>query len=432
MAIYFDLSDILLERSGEHSDDVLSGYAYLPEKGEPVLGRDAITFAKIHPTRINNRYWTDLNTDATAPAHDKIRHNADLAWYSLKALCGETADTQAVFLVPSSYRQDELNLLAGICKSLEFNSVAFVNRSIASALCHPEITTQNKLVHIELQLHQTLLTHINNVDGLLSVHHYETLPGMGLARLQDSWLHLLRQRFIASSRFDPMHSGETEQQLFDQIQDLACTDSNITYDFSVKTEDQTLLESVSQDELSKVSDDIFSAIYAKISDQVLLFDRHFQSLPGEALVSHFAVQQTDMLFASAKRMLEAASESDSDFVHIVDTPIAGTKVAPVPGGAKDIVQTSDHSASHVLLNGCAYPAANYEIVSNGVDIALKKTTKPDLAHLINESGHVQLGDRANEILVNGQPGASNMPVMQNDKLSLLDDANELVAISVIS
>jgi len=73
------------------------------------------------------------------------------------------------------------------------------------------------LVHLELQLHQCVLTLLEHEDDGLVRRQAVALPGVGLIDLQERWARHVAAAFIQQARFDPMHTAATEQQLFDRL-----------------------------------------------------------------------------------------------------------------------------------------------------------------------------------------------------------------------
>lgn len=200
------------------------GIALLMPGEKPLLGQQAQNALRQQPTRINSRFWSDLNTDAIQINNTPIRHNADLAWNQLsqiKANLGTGSDAISI-CVPSNLNQSQLQLLTGICQSLELQVSSLINLGIAqltgnlglSGLASQE---HSEITHFDLQLHQLVLSDYRVSEGKFELNSQEIIQDIGFLRFIDRTLNLLREKFIQSSRFDPLHSGDTEQQLFNQI-----------------------------------------------------------------------------------------------------------------------------------------------------------------------------------------------------------------------
>jgi len=105
------------------------GIALLMPGAEPVLGNPAQSALRQQPTRINSRYWSDLNTDALQINNVSVRHNADLAWHQLSQIKSklDTDPAPLSICVPSNLNQQQLQLLTGICQSLELQVSSLIS-----------------------------------------------------------------------------------------------------------------------------------------------------------------------------------------------------------------------------------------------------------------------------------------------------------------
>lgn len=190
-------------------------YALL-EPGAAVLGEPARQRARLDPRRTLNHFWHRLGTEPLhhAPAH--TRHNADLAWrhlLQLHDLAGKPAEL--LLAVPGSLSREQLALLLGIAERCPFRAVGLVDGALAAASTLPFPAAA--ALHVELQLHQAVLTRLEREGDSLARGAVLTLPGTGLAPLQDRWARRAAAAFIQQTRFDPLHAASAEQQLHDRL-----------------------------------------------------------------------------------------------------------------------------------------------------------------------------------------------------------------------
>ncbi len=75
-----------------------------------------------------------------------------------------------------------------------------------------------ELLQIDAGLQTLALTHLRQA-GQVSLGEREFFPSLGVASLQRLVTELIARRFIECSRFDPLHSAEMEQALFDRLPD---------------------------------------------------------------------------------------------------------------------------------------------------------------------------------------------------------------------
>ena len=75
------------------------------------------------------------------------------------------------------------------------------------------ITMTTSGVHLDIMLHRSTMTLIQHGD--LSLSHSE--PSIGWLALQRQWAKGIQNEFVRATRFDPMHSAESEQGLADSL-----------------------------------------------------------------------------------------------------------------------------------------------------------------------------------------------------------------------
>lgn len=199
-----------------HGDKRLQspGYALL-EGGQYRFGNSARGAARLRPREVSTRYWWQLSTEPLQPALGPARHSADLVHAHLRALHSEAGSPGELLLAaPGSMHKDQLALLLGIIQQCPFDAVGLVNRSVALASLH---ATDGPLFHLEIQLHQALLSELRAENGTVSFHRATALPGSGLLQLQERVVEAVATAFIRQTRFDPRRRAETEQQLYDAL-----------------------------------------------------------------------------------------------------------------------------------------------------------------------------------------------------------------------
>ncbi|MFT6287893.1 MAG: hypothetical protein ACJA09_002650 [Alcanivorax sp.] len=199
-----------------HQDATLQspGYAML-NGGSYNFGVEARAAARLHPRNINTRFWWQLNTEALQPALGPARHTADLAHAHLENVYRASGSPEELVLaVSSSMQRDQLSLLLGIIEQCPFEAVALVNRSVALASIAGVAARQ---FHLEVQLHQALLTELTSTDGIVQFQRSIALPGCGLLQLQERLVATIAASFIRQTRFDPRRKADTEQTLYDAL-----------------------------------------------------------------------------------------------------------------------------------------------------------------------------------------------------------------------
>jgi hypothetical protein len=190
------------------------GYALLAGK-QYRFGREAREAARLQPRDINTRYWWQLSTEPLQPALGPARHTADLVHAHLLELHREAGEPAEVLLaVSSSMQRDQLALLLGIVQQCPFDAVGLVNRSVVLGSLHG---SDEQLFHLEIQLHQALLSRLEQRGGEISFQRSVPLPGCGLLQLQERLVETIASAFIRQTRFDPRRKAATEQQLYNSL-----------------------------------------------------------------------------------------------------------------------------------------------------------------------------------------------------------------------
>lgn len=198
------------------------GYAWL-KNGDVyfdfVPEHSAVQSCRLEPQQINSRYWQQCEQTAIAANDSGMRHSADLIWSHLKALKSQYNLEKVIFVVPSHYHENNLQLLLGIAKASDLDVQGVVNKAAFQA--RKLVQNPGAIGHIDVQLHQTVCSTLSVQEDSVKLVEVEVLHEAGLQPMQDALLREIQHRFIQSDRFDPLHYAETEQQLFDQLPDLA-------------------------------------------------------------------------------------------------------------------------------------------------------------------------------------------------------------------
>ncbi|MDG2046140.1 MAG: hypothetical protein P8J79_02910 [Halioglobus sp.] len=209
-----DLNDCNLQLWHEGTTVQSPGYVLLHEK-EYLFGSPARAAARLQPRDINTRYWWQLSTELLQPSLGHARHNGDLAHAHLQQLHKEAkGPTEVLLAVSGSMQHEQLALLLGIIEQCPFDAVGLVNRSVALASLHRH---GDRLFHLEIQLHQAVISELIRQDHQTELQCTTPLPGCGLLQLQEQLVELIAAAFVRQTRFDPRRKGDSEQQLYDAL-----------------------------------------------------------------------------------------------------------------------------------------------------------------------------------------------------------------------
>jgi hypothetical protein len=192
------------------------GYALLHGQSY-TFGNNARSSARLKPRDINTRFWWQLNTEPLRPAMGPARHTADMVHSHLLDIHQQAGQPEEILLaVSGSMQRDQLSLLLGIIQQCPFTAVGLVNRAVA--LASLEATT-GQLFHLEIQLHQAVLSELESDGTSVELKATTPLPGCGLLQLQERLVETIASAFIRQTRFDPRRKADTEQLLYDKLPD---------------------------------------------------------------------------------------------------------------------------------------------------------------------------------------------------------------------
>lgn len=192
------------------------------EPGFAILNDDHLTTgnaafgqARIDPRRIQHRYWSELKSTPLNDQRFSHLSAADLVSRQLEqmwAAAGD-ADRQLIAAVPAYMDTDNLGMLLGVAGELGLSFVTFVDAAVAATRREYKDAV---LVHIDISLHESMLSRMVQA-GQSQVERTEVLQDCGVHALYNAWIKTVAETFVQQSRFDPLHTAETEQILLNQL-----------------------------------------------------------------------------------------------------------------------------------------------------------------------------------------------------------------------
>tara|TARA_B110000503_G_scaffold43274_1_gene70794 strand:- start:32513 stop:33784 length:1272 start_codon:yes stop_codon:yes gene_type:complete len=209
-----DLNDSNLQLWYQNALVQSPGYALLQGK-DYLFGAPARAAARLQPRDINTRFWWQLSTEILQPALGPARHTGDLVHAHLKQLHAQANKPDELLLaVSGSMQHEQLALLLGIVQQCPFEAVGLVSRSVALGSLY---SRGGRIFHLEIQLHQAVISELAEHNGQLELQRTVPLPGCGLLQLQERLVELISAEFVRQTRFDPRRKAATEQQLYDAL-----------------------------------------------------------------------------------------------------------------------------------------------------------------------------------------------------------------------
>ena len=196
---------------------VSPGYALVTKQGI-TTGNAALEKAYLQPQQSFNQYWRQLNLSPLSSPTPQARHNADLAYAQLLQLHQESGSPEEIiFATPGSFDRDQLSIVLGLAEASPFKTLGLVDSAVAAASQYDtSLITNNQLLHLDIQLHQLVLTRLS-IDNHIERTDVAVMTDIGLKTFYDNWARYIADQFIQQYRYDPLHTAQGEQQLYDSL-----------------------------------------------------------------------------------------------------------------------------------------------------------------------------------------------------------------------
>jgi len=349
--IFLDINDWQLtarDGSGDVLMRQLAGASSVNGKLE--FGAEAAHFSRSHPQQFNNKYIYSLAPDPIAGDLRPAQNHADLIYHHLRAL-GLPASEPVVLCVGGHLTNQQLGLLLGICKEANLPVLGFIDAALAQSLSVPASDDYHVL---DVELHRMTLSRVSVADGQREASQTTTLDGAGAANIVDGWMNVIADEFVQKTRFDPLHAGESEQQLYDQVSAWLSRDEIGDHRVSVTNGNASRDIEVSAALLAEKLDQRLSGFEFE-QVQRLVLSPNAKSIPGlgELLSSKVenvtACKDADL----ADNYQRLAAELDPQEVRRI------TSIAVDPSGPT-AVESNEHAispqavATHLLAEHVAY------------------------------------------------------------------------------
>jgi hypothetical protein len=177
-------------------------------------GAAAMKWARVRPRQVQDRYWSELGVDALPDRRFRHLSAADLVSRQLEELWHAGGRSgHVVVAVPPYHDSGQLGLLLGICADLDIPVAGLVDAAVAATRREYR---DAEPVHVDISLYATHLTRLAQ-PGRAQVERSEIVADAGVNALYNAWIRTVAETFVRQSRFDPLHTAETEQMLLDGL-----------------------------------------------------------------------------------------------------------------------------------------------------------------------------------------------------------------------
>ncbi|MGI9223767.1 MAG: FHA domain-containing protein [Woeseiaceae bacterium] len=190
------------------------GFALL-EDGHLTTGLEAFQNARVKPRHIHSRFWSDLKTEPLPDrrfqhlsAADLVSRHLEQVWQSVSS-----SGDRLVVAVPAYMSSANLGLFLGIANELNVPVVGLVDAAVAATRREYKGAVP---VHVDLGLHVATLSRLAQT-GQAQLDRSAVIEASGMTALYEEWIRVIANAFVKQSRFDPLHTAETEQLLLDRL-----------------------------------------------------------------------------------------------------------------------------------------------------------------------------------------------------------------------
>ncbi|MFA0811206.1 hypothetical protein [Microbulbifer epialgicus] len=392
------------------------------------IGTAAQMRARNHPTQVNNQFWRRLSLESLKSENERCRHHADLAYCHLQEI-SEHCDVpeELVLAVPGNFTREQLALLLGVINESGINIVGLVDSAITSI---GDVAPPGMQLHVELQLHQTLVSRID-VAEQATIRSAETVADAGLHHFHEAWARVFTDAFIMQCRFDPLHSAESEQQLYDlmpQWVSRAMRQGEVLAELDDRTAKITLRQ------LQDATAPILSRVRAMVenltdTNSVIFISHRWAEIPGGGqLAQRMYLLSRDCIAKSIKNRWQELRSQDTTLRLI-------NSISAIPESeiTVQLDAPSEAVATHLLFGHRALAAYQPLFVFWHEDKLQVTPTPPEhpAATVTNHAGRLALRvDAGIHMMLNGKKIATPVNLKAGDKIGIANQNDVITAISV--
>ncbi|MEM6640020.1 MAG: FHA domain-containing protein [Pseudomonadota bacterium] len=346
------------------------GYALLD--GRAVRhGDTARQQARIAPQRVSHRFWDTLD-QSSVPSEGQWRLSpAELAFGQLEGMWQKVGDPDApaVLLVPPTFTRAQLGLILGMCRKAGINVVSLVDSALASL---SSVGDTRQAIVVDLTLHRVAGARFA-IDDRVQRQATAEIDQFGLMDYQRRFAATLGDVCVRKTRFDPMHSAESEQRLYDDLDAvLGQLHDAPEATWQAQTGDDTIAVTVARQDLASAVAELNTTIDGLIDQLIdpalgtpMVFVSHrldfWPDLVGELGHAHGGVRVLPPLAAVSGATLDLATFArQSEHIGLIlERPRRGLSLVTSDAAPRTV---SSKPASHILVDQKIYRIADAPFV----------------------------------------------------------------------
>ncbi len=433
-----------------------------------ICGRQAQIRSRIYPRYVTDRCWdqlslrlSDLNVPGKAPRYSELAYrHLSMIWKHIQA--GGPVG-KVVFALPGNYLlgdegdDEKIGLILGIAQGLNIPLAGIVDMACASLLA--EIKPLGigagaaSAFHIDVHARSAFFSILQLKPQLRSVR-LATAP-IGFHHVFAELNPKLANSFLSQTAFDVTHEAKTEQQFYNQTQNLMewfkdREEATIEMESFKRSRKMSVYRDMAAKHLEPVTESL-AQIIGKVAKEYwtaeeikkipFIFSERAAKIPGlpEKIAAAIDCSITAADFGSAARGAALIGQTASVFENLEEASITSAidlgqlglapaiektngepadDDVPAPASNKNKDTGAEMAPTHVVCQGIGR-----RIGQSGLNLGETLENGPERLSLTrNSDGRVQLENSTNGILLlNGQPARQGEILKPGDLLTLALD-----------
>ncbi len=420
-----------------------ASFALIESDNTIIVGETAQQQAHIRPREISTQFWQQLSKTSNTK---HVVSNAEIACRHLQYVWEQIEDQayQVILAIPNVLTKQDLGLLLGICEKLCIAVAGIVSKSVLALHGYAD---DCRVVYLDILQQQIIITEILHKKSSISTSDSNLFIDNGIQHLTNNLAKHIAKKFIAETRFDPLHVAEDEQLFYDKLamwlyqlessDSIQCSLSSSSGEYHVEIHKDYLLLCN-----KKTFDAIANSLMSFAQDQknVLIICSptclsifglldHLMSLPGCAVktLSHIDLAKQALLY---ENQISAKSAQIHYTTSLTDQDLASLDLNFNSGSLSDL----NKKPTHLLINHHAYSLSqtNYLAQDKQGEITIGlECSQSSVCKITMNQFLVNVEKTQNvKLHLNGVEITQQQSVQIGDRLSINKDTNELFFINV--
>ena len=399
------------------------GFAHVTDSGI-ITGDKGFEAFWRHPEKCSNNYWLFLDQQPLKTNWKWARHNADLAYAQLDSTLKSIGSPDEVVLcVSNTISVEQLSLLAGLLKALNISIKRIVDLNLFAGLA-----MRQSAWLIDMQLHQATLTlvekSISDDQEIFSIKESETLPKFGFMHICNTIARDISKKLINNSRFDPMHSSGSAQDLYNQIKsNINEFEENNELNFQIKSPSGIVNITINPSELKNLFKKELSKINRKVVNSGDMFSLKDSAHMLEKLLDtsgNYLGLAPSYDINAIEKLLNTSQFDKNKLVKINAIKLAKAE--------ESLPKTrTNHTATHLLYDNHAWDIRNEKSIqynNQGLQIKVGVDKTFDLAFILKD-GKLEIYHQSSskEIVIPKTFKEGEQIIIDNAKINLIKVEN---------